>query len=102
MAVVTTNGQPGRLHAESFETIINRWHELWPEFRHIVAELMSSYGRKSANWKGVNCVYIHTPAEAIVEGAEWSIGVVFSGDSTLWSLPYQGWSACAEQAQAIY
>ena len=101
-AVVTCEGQPVGIHAKNFELIASRWHELWPEFRHIITELTKSHGTKGPHWSHVNCVYIDCPTEPIVEGAEWSIGVVFSGDSTLWSLPYQGWSACPDQAQAIH
>lgn len=102
MAVVTTDGQPGGIHAKNFEMIGARWHDLWLEFRHVITDLMVSYGHESPQWTHVNCVYIESPDEPIVEGAEWSIGVVFSVDPTLWSLPYQGWSACPKQAQAIY
>jgi len=102
MAVVTTDGQPCGIHAKNFEMIVARWHQLWPEFRRVISELMVSYGREVPQWTRVNCIYIDSPAEPIVEDAEWSIGVEFSGDSTLWSLPYQGWSACPKRAQAIY
>jgi hypothetical protein len=102
MAVVTTDGQPGGSHARNFETIMSRWHELGPEFRRIITTLMMSYGQQAPQWNRVNCVYLSSPAEQIIEQAEWSIGVVFSEDSTLCSLPYQGWSACSKQAQAIH
>jgi hypothetical protein len=102
MAVVTCDGQPDGIHAKNFETIVSRWQDLWPEFRRVIADLMVSYGREVPQWSHVNCVYIDPPAEPIIEGAEWSIGVVFSGDSTLWTLPYEAWSACPKQAQAIY
>jgi hypothetical protein len=102
LAVVTTEGHPCGIHAKNFETIIARWAELWPEFRRIITELMLSYGRESPQWSCVNCIYIDSPAEPIVEDAEWSIGVTFSGDNTLWSLPYGGWAACSNEAQAIH
>jgi hypothetical protein len=102
MAAVTTDRQPCGIHEKNFQTIVARWHELWPEFRRIISELMVSYGRARPEWARVNCVYIHTPSEPVVEGGEWSIGVVFRGDDTLWTLPYEGWSACPGQAQAIY
>lgn len=102
MAVVTCDGQPDGIRAKNFETIASRWQDLWPEFRRVITDVMLSYGREAPQWSQVNCVYIETPAEPIIEGAEWSIGVVFSGDSTLWTLPYEAWSACPKQAQAIY
>jgi hypothetical protein len=101
-AVVTVDGRPYGIHVKNFETIMARWQELWPEFRRVVSELMASYRRPVPQWTDVSCIYINSPSEPIIEGAGWSIGVVFSGDSTLWSLPYQGWTACPKQAQAIY
>jgi hypothetical protein len=101
-AVVTTDGQPSGIHAKNFEAIVSRWHEVWPEFRRIITELIASYGRERPIWSSVSCVYIDSPAEPIIEDAEWSIGVVFSADSTVRSLPYQGWAARSEQAQAIH
>ena len=99
---MTCEGPPTGIHAKNFETIVTRWHELWPEFRSIITELMVSYGREKPDWSRVNSVYIDDPCERVIEGAEWSMGVVFSDDTTLWSLPYDGWSACPRKAQAIY
>jgi hypothetical protein len=102
MAVVTTESQPTGAHARTFELICSRWREIWPEFRRIITELMQSYGRETPEWSTVRSVYVCVPDEPIAEDAEWSVGVVFSRDETLWSLPYRGWSACPQQAQAIY
>jgi hypothetical protein len=101
MAVVTTESPPTGAHARTFELICSRWGEIWPEFRRIISELMQSYGRETPEWSTVRSVYVCVPDEPIVEDAEWSVGVVFSRDETLWSLPYRGWSACPQQAQAI-
>ena len=102
MAVVTPESQPTDAHAHTFELICSRWREIWPEFRRIITELMQSHGSETPGWNTVRSVYIHVPEVAIAEDGEWSIGVVFSRDETLWSLPYCGWFACPQQAQAIY
>jgi hypothetical protein len=102
VAVVTTDSKPSGAHARTFELIRSRWSEIWPEFRGIITGLMESYGRETPQWSAVQTVYVCVPDEPIVEDADWSVGVVFSGSETFWSLPYRGWSACPQQAQAIY
>ena len=102
MAVVTCDDQPTKAHQANFNRIVERWQKLWPEFKQVIGQLMVSYHRDPPEWSLVNCVYINTPSEPFAEGAEWSIGVVFSGETTLWTLPHEGWSACPKQAQAIY
>ena len=102
MAVVTTESQPTGAHAQTFQLICSHWQEIWPSFRQIITELMESYKREAPDWSRVSSVYISVPDEPIVEDAEWSVGVVFFGSDTLWSLPYRGLSACPQQAQAIY
>lgn len=101
-AVVTTESPPTEAHARTFELICLRWPELWPEFRRIITELMLSYRRQKPEWKAVSSLYICVPDEPLAEDAEWSVDVAFSGSETLWSLPYRGWCACPQQAQAIY
>lgn len=102
MAIVTTDGPPSDAHARTYELICSHWVEIWGEVRRVLSELMESYHHERPDWKLVNCVYIHVPIEPMAEAAEWSIGIVFSSDSTLWSLPFEGWSACPREAQAIY
>jgi len=102
MAIVSTDGPPSGIHAKNFDTILARWTEIWPEMRQVFSELMESYHHERPDWKRVNCVYISLTSQPIVEDAEWSVGVVFSGSDTLWSLPYHGWTACPQQAQASY
>jgi hypothetical protein len=101
-AFVTTESQPTGAHASTFDLICSRWSEIWPEFRQIITKLMESYGRGIPDWSAVGSIHICVPDEPIEEDADWSVGVTFSGDETLWSLPYRGWLACREQAQAIY
>jgi hypothetical protein len=50
MAVVTCDGQPVGIHAKNFELIASRWHELWPEFRQVITELIRSHGAKGLQW----------------------------------------------------
>lgn len=102
IAVVTTESQPAEAHKRMLELVCARWGEIWPEFKRSITQLMVSYGRQSPDWSSVRSVYFELPDEPIAEGAEWSIGAVFSSDDTLWSLPYCGWAACPQQAQAIY
>lgn len=102
MAIITTDSQPTASHAETFELIRSRWAEIWPEFRSIITGLMESYGHEMPQWSAVQSIYICVPDEPIAESAEWSVSVVFSGSATLWALPFRGWSAFPQQAQAIY
>lgn len=100
--VVSTESQPTGAHSRTFELIRSRWPEIWPGFRRAITELMVSYGRETPEWSGVSKIYIGIPDEPIAEDAKWSVGVVFPDSETLWSLPYRGWTACPQQAQAVY
>lgn len=102
MAVISTEGQPGDRHRANLDAIIEQWPVIWPEVRDVLTELMVSYGREKPDWKDVSCLYLGIPAVPISTGEEWSIGIVFSVNETLWSLPFRGWAACPNQAQAIY
>ena len=102
MVVVTTEGKPSVADKRNFEMVMSRWGELWPQFRRLIGELMASYEREAPDWSNVNCVYLTIPSVPIAEGAEWGIGVVFRSEQTMWTLPYEGWTVCPDQAQASY
>jgi hypothetical protein len=102
LTTVGTSGQPSAGHQRTFEAIAERWSTIWPEFRQRITQLMGDYGQAPPNWNDVRVLHLGLPVEPLEEGAEWSIGVVFSSADTVWSLPYSGWEALREKAQAIW
>lgn len=102
MAVLSTDGPPAPVHAENFDLILSRWPSKWTEFRSVINKLMESYSRPRPDWSAVRCIYINIPDEPMNDESEWSIGVVFSGEDTLWFVPCKGWTCLQGKAQASW
>jgi len=102
LTLVSTPSQPCGIHEQNFRTIVTRWETIWPEFRRVITDLMASYRQEPPDWSAIQAVYLELSDEPIAEDAEWSVGVVFSAHDTLWSLPYRGFTACPERAQAVW
>jgi hypothetical protein len=102
LTLVSTTSQPNGTHQKSFQAIASRWSQVWPAFRASIAELMKTCGKDQPDWSSVQTIYLELADEPLAEDAEWSIGVVFSDSATMWVLPYRGWVALREQAQAIW
>jgi hypothetical protein len=99
---IGTNSQPSGIHQRSFQNIAERWPTIWPEFRQCITELMANYKQPEPNWSDVRVLHLELPDEPLDEGGEWSIGAVFSSAEMLWFLPYSGWKALREKAQASW
>ena len=102
LTLVCTTTQPNGIHQKSFQIIANRWGKIWPDFRCSITELVERYKQGPADWANIRILYLELPDEPLAEGAEWSIGVVFSAAETMWVLPYHGLVPAPEEASAIW
>ena len=97
-----TSSPPTTMHQENFQRIVDRWSDIWPQFREIITSLMESYHQEPPDWTAIRTLYLEVPDAAMADDVEWSISIEFSASVTLWALPYLGWSDMRKQAQAIW
>ena len=101
---VSTPSTPTGAHQKTFHLIADRWSAIWPQFKSAIDALMEKYRHDQIlpDWSNIRLLYLELPDEPIAEEAERSIGVVFSGADTIWTLPFTGLIAAPERAQAIW
>jgi hypothetical protein len=102
LTLVCTPSQPSGIHQKSFQSIAHHWRTIWPEFRRNITDLMERYKQDPPDWANVRTLYVELSDEPLAEGAEWSIGVVFSTTETMWVLPFRGLVPVRDEARAIW
>jgi len=93
---------PATMHQENLQRIVDRWSDIWPQFREIITSLMETYHQGPPDWTAIRTLYLEVPDAAMADDVEWSVSVEFSASVTLWTLPYLGWADMRKLAQAIW
>jgi hypothetical protein len=98
---VTTDGAPSDAHRETFESIMARWAELWPDVKAAFTEHIDRHRPQCPPWDTLQFVRFELSEEPLYDGGEWSLSVEFKYEPTLWSLPFNGWTPLKDEIQAI-
>ena len=93
-------------HLMNYKEIMARWSEVWPAARLVLQTMLFDYERDpKINVRG-NYLKITIPAEAIDEGAEWSIVLEKDeGDEEwdgVWDASFQGWKINPDHSQPYF
>ena len=89
-------------HLKNYTEIMERWPEVWPAAREVIQKMLSEYNRDpKINARG-NHLKLTIPAEAISEGAEWSIALQKHEADGVWDTAFKGWKVAPDESQPYF
>jgi len=89
-------------HLKNYKEIMARWSEVWPAAREVIQKMLTEYDRDpKINARG-NYLKLTIPAEAISEGAEWSIALQKDEADGVWDASFEGWKVAPDESQPYF
>ena len=89
-------------HLKNYKEIMAGWSEVWPAARQVIQTMLIDYERDpKINARG-NYLKITIPAEAISDGAEWSIALEKDKGDGVWDACFQGWKVVPDESQPYF
>jgi hypothetical protein len=89
-------------HLKNYTEIRERWSGVWPAAREVIQRMLTEYERDpKINARG-NYLKLTIPAEAISEGAGWSIALQKDEGDGVWNASFEGWEVAPDESQPYF